>query len=285
MKRPGSSSNRRLQSPHPTLITPELSIIGTNTSQESVSREAKSLLNKWMNNDRNLLLSSVEVPPKLHNIPVETNVIQSIILSNKSDKSAQPTSGGILEKVKDKKPSELSQWQKLRVSMEKKKKPETTLLTPSVFDMDLNQPKEDNFFDIGEVIINRVSPTSFTPTFENDTLERPFIGTQLAVDDSIEKQMQKFKSKLLGADFTVDKKEEKKQPPVSETKKKSKVEQPKNNFVTTQKEIFLAENEKRKVEEEVERIRKQIEEEKNKLKEVQDIKKQELKSIKQNQQM
>ncbi|EFC38717.1 predicted protein [Naegleria gruberi] len=58
-----------------------------------------------------------------------------------------------------------------------------------------------------------------------------------------------------------------------------------SNYVTTQKELFIAENEKRKAEEEVLKIKKQIEEEKSKLKQVQQIKKEELKSIKQNQQM
>lgn len=335
------SSTKTLQQPplshhHPKLLK-DLSIHSdvqsSSNSSDETKQEAQSLLNQWTKHNTGKFLP-IDSSLNLQSNHLISNMVSGTSLyKNVSETPLQETtpenSSKFLERVKSKKPSQLSQWEKLRISMERKKP--TLQLVDDIKEFE-NNIHAENISQIPTMTVNNLlSPSNIgnaaknlrneTHDFSEQTslfqyqplsemmsdqtisketqhdstgllLAHNSAEKETAVSDSVEQQLQAIKSKLLGKDYKIEEKTlVSKKPSIQkttpQTPPKSTVDNNGSsiNYITCQKDIFMAENEKRKAEEEVQKIKRQLEEEKNKLKQVQQMKKQELKTIQQHQQM
>ncbi|KAG2382525.1 hypothetical protein C9374_005105 [Naegleria lovaniensis] len=287
-------------------------------SSDETAQEAQQLLNQWTiqhNVGKYFAMDSDQVTLQPNNLisNIVTGNSSSMFknVSSETSTTTENTPSNYLERVKSKKPSQLSQWEKLRISMERKKQPTLQLVdnieeckntnmsvnnlwSPTCNDLRKDEKHESSLFQykpLSECISDQSTTyetqnysTGVLLTTSNTPVKDP------TMSDSVEQQLQAFRFKLLGKDYKMEEKTVSKKPSVQKTQVSqapSKITDtaPKTNYITSQKEIFIAENEKRIAEEEVQKIKRQLEEEKNKLKQVQQMKQQELKTIQQHQQI
>ncbi|KAL9641533.1 hypothetical protein ABK040_013454 [Willaertia magna] len=275
-------------------------------NSSSVEKEAKYLLRQWMekkpstmlisnnNNNSSFLLDNSSSGSEINrtlNVTIGSKLIDNVNTINEQQQQLTRVDP-VIDEIKKKKPSELSNWQKLRLSLEKKKKTQVPVVNA------LEQvPIKTNDIIVVDLpttfptIPLQNSPIILTNDNNNEISAGSSSATSINNSDSTEGQLLRIRAKLLGDDYvSIKETNEKKSKSKRDNNTKTTTKQQPNiletgNYTKIQRELFEAENEKRKVQTELQTLKFQIEQEKNRLKEVQDIKKQEIKSLKQNQQM